>query len=101
MLRGMGMESGNVAVSARTANPTTWAWQRLSAWHFRGMTLNEVQKEAVALSAEERRKFAAFLTALRMKNELEQTLEGRLADAFEPLEADWKERVRWSAAKLG
>ncbi len=98
MLRGMGMESGNVAVSARTANLTTWAWQRLSASHFRAMTLDEVQKEAVALSAEERRKLAAFLTALRMKDELERTLEGRLAGEFEPLEGDWKERVRQSAA---
>lgn len=31
------------------------------------MNLNDVQKEAVALSVEERRKLAAFLTALRMK----------------------------------
>jgi len=31
------------------------------------MTLSEVQKEVIALSAEERRKLAAFLTALRMK----------------------------------
>ena len=31
------------------------------------MTLDEVQKEAVALSAEERSKLAAFLAALRMK----------------------------------
>ena len=31
------------------------------------MTLSEVQKEVVALSAEERRNLAAFLTTLRMK----------------------------------
>lgn len=31
------------------------------------MTLSELQREAVALGAEERRKLAAFLTALRMK----------------------------------
>jgi hypothetical protein len=34
-------------------------------------------------------------------DELERTLEGRLAGVFEPLEGDWKERVRQSAAKLG
>lgn len=34
-------------------------------------------------------------------DEMERTLEGRLAGAFEPLEGDWKERVRRSAAKLG
>jgi hypothetical protein len=34
-------------------------------------------------------------------NELEGTLEGRLAGPFEPLEEDWKELVRQSAAKLG
>ena len=62
------------------------------------MTLNEVLKEAVALNAEERGKLAAFLTALRMKDELESALEGRVGDAFEPLEEDWKERVRRSAA---
>ncbi len=33
--------------------------------------------------------------------ELERTLEGRLVGAFEPLEEDWKERVRRAAAKLG
>ena len=32
-------------------------------WHFRALTLNEVQQQAVALSSEERRK----LTAMRMK----------------------------------
>ena len=31
------------------------------------MTFSEVQKEVIALSAEERRKLAAFLTTLRMK----------------------------------
>jgi hypothetical protein len=31
------------------------------------MTLQEVQKQASALSADERRQLAAFLTALRMK----------------------------------
>ena len=49
-----------------------------AAWHFRGMSLNEVQKEAVALSAEERRKLAAFLTALRMKE------TGEWAQATQP-----------------
>ena len=42
------------------------------------MSLNEVQKEAVALSAEERRKLAAFLTALRMKE------TGEWAQATQP-----------------
>lgn len=36
--------------------------------HFSSMSLSEVQKEVIALSAEERRKLAAFLTALRMKD---------------------------------
>ena len=49
-----------------------------AAWHFRGMSLNDVQKEAVALSAEERRKLAAFLTALRMKE------TGEWAQATQP-----------------
>ena len=31
------------------------------------MNLSDLQREAVALSAEERRKLAAFLTTLRMK----------------------------------
>ena len=34
-------------------------------------------------------------------DELEGTLEARLEGVFEPLEGDWKERVRQSAAKLG
>jgi hypothetical protein len=33
-------------------------------------------------------------------SELERTLENRLAGPFEPLEADWKERVRKTAASL-
>ncbi|MEI7822270.1 MAG: hypothetical protein WCK55_15260 [Verrucomicrobiota bacterium] len=32
------------------------------------MSLSEMQSEVIALSAEERRKLAAFLTALRMKD---------------------------------
>ncbi len=32
---------------------------------------------------------------------LERTLEARLAGPFERLEADWKDRVRQSAARLG
>ena len=32
------------------------------------MNLSDVQREVIALSAEERRKLAAFLTALRMKD---------------------------------
>jgi hypothetical protein len=32
------------------------------------MSLSEVQREVTALSAEERRKLAAFVTALRMKD---------------------------------
>ena len=32
------------------------------------MSLSEVEKEVIALSAGERRKLAAFLTALRMKD---------------------------------
>ena len=35
------------------------------------MTFDELQKEAVALSAEERRKLAALLTTLRMKETVE------------------------------
>ena len=42
------------------------------------MTLNEMQKEAGALSAEERRQLAAFLTALRMKE------TGEWAQATQP-----------------
>jgi hypothetical protein len=40
------------------------------------MSLSEVKKEVIALNAEERRKLAAFLTALRMKDtgEWEQTM---------------------------
>ena len=34
-------------------------------------------------------------------DELERTLEARLAGGFEPVEGNWKERVRQSAAKLG
>ena len=34
-------------------------------------------------------------------SELEQTLEHRFNGPFEPLEADWKERVRHAAARLG
>ena len=46
------------------------------------MTLNEVQKEAAALSAEERRKLAAFLTAMRMKEsgEWEQATQPEAPD---------------------
>lgn len=42
------------------------------------MTFDEVQKEAVALNAEERRKLAAFLVALRMKE------TGEWAQATQP-----------------
>lgn len=38
-----------------------------ASWHFRGMSLTEVQAQAAALSPEERHKLAAFLTVLRMK----------------------------------
>ena len=46
------------------------------------MSLTEAQKEAAALSAEERRKLAAFLTALRMKEtgEWEQATAGESGD---------------------
>ena len=46
------------------------------------MSLAEVQKEAASLSAEERRKLAAFLTSLRMKEsgEWEQATRSGAAD---------------------
>jgi len=50
------------------------------------MSLTEVQKEAAALSAEERRKLAAFLTTLRMK----ETGEWEQATAGDP-----RDRAGW------
>jgi hypothetical protein len=46
------------------------------------MTFDELQKEAVALSAEERRKLAALLTTLRMKEtaEWEEATQAETAD---------------------
>lgn len=40
----------------------------IRACHPTSMSLSEVQREVTALSADERRKLAAFLTALRMKD---------------------------------
>ena len=53
-----------------------------AACHFQSMSLSEVQREVTALSAEERRKLAAFLTALRMKDtgEWEQAMQPAGAD---------------------
>ena len=50
------------------------------------MSLSEVQREVTALSAEERRKLAAFLTALRMKD------TGEWEQATQP---DGSDRTGW------
>lgn len=54
----------------------------IAACHFLFMSLSEVQREVTALSADERRKLAAFLTTLRMKDtgEWEQATQTGDAD---------------------
>jgi len=57
-----------------------------AACQFLSMSLSEVQREVTALSADERRKLAAFLTALRMKD------TGEWEQATQPGESD---RTGW------
>ena len=67
----MGGDENYRAARGIIGQKKTHDWLR--AWHRRGsvamsvMSLSEVQTQAASLSADERRKLAAFLTVLRMK----------------------------------
>lgn len=64
-------------------------------------TVAEIERAIGHLPSDKEEYVLELIASDGAVDELERTLEGRLAGAFEPLEGDWKERVRQSAAKLG